>query len=65
MNNWKKHTDMIKRYCEVKAETDKAIWFFDGDSGICEFKAGASFSCSNMQDFEELCEMFNNEDFAE
>lgn len=65
MNHWAAHLALIKRVCDVQAETADAIWYLDGDAGICEMRNGALFSCSDLNEFNELCEMFSGEDMTE
>ena len=36
MNHWAEHVALIKCACDVKAETADAVWYRDGDAGICE-----------------------------
>ena len=61
MNRWAEHVALIKRACDVKAETADAIWYRDGDAGICEMRNGASFTCGDLNEFHELCEMFSGD----
>ena len=48
-----------------QAETADAVWYRDGDAGICEMRNGASFTCGDLNEFNELCEMFSGEDMTE
>ena len=65
MNHWAEHVALIKRACDVKVETADAVWYRDGDAGICEMRNGASFTCGDLNEFNEFCEMFSGEDMTE
>ncbi len=65
MEHWNRHIALIETYCDLKWANSVAVWYFDGDDGVCEFRAGACFPCDSFAEFEELCEMFADEDFSE
>ena len=51
-NAWKKHCELIAKYCEVKYVTETAIWFFENGFGYCKTINGENYSC---QTWEEFC----------
>lgn len=61
--NWEKHLETIDKYCDIKATTADAVYYIDSGCGYCEFRAGEIFDCNSFADFEELCEMFDQEIF--
>lgn len=50
-NTWKKHCELIAKYCDVKYVTDTAIWFFEDGTGFCETADGESYFCATWDEF--------------
>lgn len=60
-----KHFENIKKYCKVvKVVGDSAIYYIDGGRGYAEIN-GADFSCGSVEEFDEMVEMFGDDDFQE
>ena len=56
------HREFIKATFTVLAETDNAIFFEAYSEKCCEIN-GADFSCSSVEEFYEMVEMFGNDTF--
>lgn len=56
------HREFIKATFTVLAETDNAIFFEAYGEKCCEIN-GANFSCSSVEEFYEMVEMFGNDTF--
>lgn len=50
-NTWKKHCELIAKYCDVKYVTETAIWFFEDGTGYCETADGESYFCATWDEF--------------
>lgn len=60
-----KHFELICEYCDVvKVVDDKAIFYYEDGFGYAEIN-GASFSCSSVEEFDEMVEQFGDDDFSE
>ena len=59
-----KHREMIRSNFIVLAETENAI-LFDAYGEICCEINGAEFSCSGVEEFYEMVELFGDDSFEE
>lgn len=60
-----KHFELIKRYCNViEVVGDSAIYYKERGRGIAEIN-GASFSCSSLEEFHGMVELFGDDTFEE
>ena len=58
------HLEFIKNNFTVLAETENAI-LFDAYGDICCEINGAEFTCSSVEEFYEMVELFGDDTFEE